>query len=163
MQLADIQTFRSNHEDAGLRHDILNYLPGDILVKSDRCAMACGLELRAPFLDKDFAEFCLQLPYSFKRLNGKSKRILRATMEDEWPDILKNRPKQGFSMSYENWQTDKNIENLWNELEFNGFSSFQDIGINTKSLMKLHFQAKEKWNLLCLGIWLKNLNDGVGL
>ena len=33
--------------------DINTWLPGDILVKADRAAMAHGLELRTPFLDRE--------------------------------------------------------------------------------------------------------------
>ncbi|MEO5564893.1 MAG: asparagine synthase (glutamine-hydrolyzing), partial [Chitinophagaceae bacterium] len=47
-----------NSVDAAMRMDLQDYMPGDILVKTDRAAMANSLELRAPFLDVDFAEFC---------------------------------------------------------------------------------------------------------
>ncbi|HQC07431.1 MAG TPA: asparagine synthase (glutamine-hydrolyzing), partial [Kaistella chaponensis] len=45
-----------------MRVDLEKYVPGNMLMKSDRMAMANSLEVRTPFLDKDFAEFCIQLP-----------------------------------------------------------------------------------------------------
>ena len=45
-----------------LHFDLMSFLPGDILVKVDRAAMAHGLETRAPFLDRDLVEFSLSLP-----------------------------------------------------------------------------------------------------
>jgi len=45
--------------DRGFYFDLTHYLPGDILVKVDRAAMAHGLETRAPFLDRVLAVFAL--------------------------------------------------------------------------------------------------------
>src|ERR1035437_9065011 len=44
--------YESTVSDA-MKMDIENYMPGDILVKTDRAAMANSLELRAHFLDMD--------------------------------------------------------------------------------------------------------------
>ena len=46
--------------------DVACYLPGDILVKVDRAAMAHGLETRSPFLDVELAEFVLGLPWQMR-------------------------------------------------------------------------------------------------
>ena len=57
------------------RYDALNYLPDDILVKVDRCSMAAGLELRAPFLDHQLVEFAFrEVPSCFKATPYVRKR-----------------------------------------------------------------------------------------
>jgi asparagine synthetase B (glutamine-hydrolysing) len=52
--------------DGATAFDVSCYLPGDILPKVDRAAMAHGLETRSPFLDVDLAEFVLGLPWQFR-------------------------------------------------------------------------------------------------
>ena len=59
--------------------DMGNYLPGDILTKTDRASMKYGLELRAPFLNKYIIDFSLHLPASFKITTDTDKKILRKT------------------------------------------------------------------------------------
>lgn len=51
-----------------MRHfDLMFFLPGDIVVKVDRAAVAHGRETRAPFLDwGDLGEFALSLPSTLK-------------------------------------------------------------------------------------------------
>lgn len=41
---------------------IENWLPDDLLVKADRMSMAHSIELRCPFLDAEFADYCAALP-----------------------------------------------------------------------------------------------------
>ena len=42
--------------------DIRLYVPEDLMVKVDRVSMAVGLEVRAPFLDRDLFEFVARAP-----------------------------------------------------------------------------------------------------
>ena len=65
-----------------MRVDLEKYVPGNMLMKSDRMAMANSLEVRTPFLDKDFAEFCIQLPDNLKIDSTNDKIILRETMQN---------------------------------------------------------------------------------
>jgi asparagine synthase (glutamine-hydrolysing) len=58
-----------NRVDYALRMDLENYMPGDILVKTDRAAMASALELRAPFLDVDFRFFLPHPPLFFQSIS----------------------------------------------------------------------------------------------
>ena len=86
------------------RADLADYLVNDILVKSDRMSMAHGLEVRAPFLDADLAEFALRLPAKLKTgRTGHGKRILRALAEKTYGPGLSRARKQGFSIPVHEW------------------------------------------------------------
>jgi asparagine synthase (glutamine-hydrolysing) len=79
--------------------DIHTYLPGDILVKTDRTSMAVSLELRAPLLDHGLVEWGLGLPSRQKLRGGVGKRVLREAMARDLPaDLLWGR-KRGFATS----------------------------------------------------------------
>lgn len=72
----------------------------------DRNAMAHSLESRVPFLDPDFAEFCLGLGDHYKIDGAETKQILRRGVGDWLPDVIKNRQdKIGFATPEANWFT----------------------------------------------------------
>jgi len=135
----------------GLLLDCLDYLPGDILVKSDRASMANGLELRAPFLDQHFAEFCLSLPLSFKIDSSQNKKLLRDAMQDYWPISIKNRPKQGFSIDLEKWMSLPEILQIQSEI-YSQQNSLSEL-IDLDKLKSISLDAKSQWALLSLSVW----------
>ena len=57
--------------------DVNTWLPGDILVKADRMAMAHGLELRTPFLDREVLAVAARLARVEKTAAGTTKFALR--------------------------------------------------------------------------------------
>ena len=84
--------------------DIMTYLPGDILTKVDRASMANSLELRAPFLDQELAQWAFALPDSVKLQRGVGgKAVLKQAMEAFLPHDLLYRPKKGFTMPVAEW------------------------------------------------------------
>jgi asparagine synthase (glutamine-hydrolysing) len=84
--------------------DVKDYLPNDILAKSDRMSMAHGLEVRAPFLDAALAEFALRLPAALKvTRRGETKRILRELARRTCGPAVSRAPKQGFSIPVHSW------------------------------------------------------------
>lgn len=83
--------------------DSIGYLADDVLVKTDRAAMASGLETRVPFLDHHVAEFAWTLPLSMKIRNGQSKRVLRQVLDKHLPSHFFARPKMGFGAPVGQW------------------------------------------------------------
>ena len=92
-----------NDLNDALKYDLSTYLPGDILVKVDRASMAHGLELRAPFLDKDFVEFGISLPSRLKLDSQRDKIILRESYQAAWTDPIRARGKAGFGAPVTQW------------------------------------------------------------
>lgn len=141
-----------------MRVDMEKYVPGNMLVKSDRMAMANSLEVRTPFLDKDFAEFCLQLPENLK-LNGENdKIILREAMQNYWTKTIQNRHKQGFGSPVENWMVEGNMMTLSKDLLENKSSKVYNF-IDYNSVQKHLNKDRKHWNLLQLALWAENTNN----
>jgi asparagine synthase (glutamine-hydrolysing) len=66
--------------------------------------MAHGLEVRAPFLDPDLAEFALRLPASLKVSSlGTTKRVLRELAGRTYGVEVAGAAKQGFSIPVHAW------------------------------------------------------------
>lgn len=83
--------------------DALIYLPQDILAKVDRAGMAFSIEIRSPLLDRRLVELAFSLPAHWHRRGLRGKRILRAAFENQIPDPIWQRPKQGFAVPLDRW------------------------------------------------------------
>lgn len=79
------------------------YLADDILTKVDRASMANSLEVRAPFLDKDFVDFATAIPSSLKMKGFNAKWILKKALEDKLPKSTLKKSKQGFAAPVAKW------------------------------------------------------------
>ncbi|WP_149539787.1 asparagine synthase (glutamine-hydrolyzing) [Siccirubricoccus phaeus] len=77
--------------------DLHSYLPGDILVKTDRMAMAVSLEVRPPLLDPSLVAWGLALPAGLKLRGQMGKHVLRQALAPVLPEELLFGPKRGFA------------------------------------------------------------------
>lgn len=138
-----------------MRVDLEHYVPGNMMVKSDRMAMANSLEVRTPFLDLDFAEFCIQLPEQLKLTDDNDKIILREAMGPYWTETIRKRHKQGFGMSVKSWFAEDNIMKLSDDLLKNKDQKiFNYIDFNAAQKFLAH--DNKHWNLLQLALWAHN-------
>lgn len=83
--------------------DATTYLPNDILMKVDRASMRVALEVRAPFLAREVAEFAFSLPDSFRMRGGSGKRLLKDAARALLPANIIDRPKKGFGIPVAAW------------------------------------------------------------
>lgn len=147
------QTERGDLDDA-LRLDLLEYLPGDILAKTDRAAMAHGLELRAPFLDVELASFCIALPPRFKMTASADKWLLRQAYAEQWPESIRKRGKQGFGAPVETWLRLPEVA----ALKARVLSSQGAVCHLLPPTEVARIAARDDyqtWTLLVLGLWLE--------
>jgi len=68
-------------------------------LRANKSTMAWGLEVRVPFLDKQFVDTCMQIPTAYKMCgNGKlEKQLLRDAFRDDLPSAIIDRQKEQFS------------------------------------------------------------------
>ena len=139
--------------NAVFHFDWMSFLPGDILVKVDRAAMANGLETRAPFLDRDLAEFAATLPAALKVNGTQSKVLFKHALNRYWPPSVKSRTKLGFGSPYQAWLHFSAVKTLRQRV-FTGESRLRDLlpGLDPATL---EGRPYEMWNLLTLGLWLE--------
>lgn len=138
-----------------MRADLEKYVPGNMMVKSDRMAMANSLEVRTPFLDVDFAEFCIQLPENLKIDTHQDKIILRESMQNFWTDQIRNRKKQGFGSDVKNWFEEKSLIELSESLLKDSNQKIYDL-IDYSNTQKFLNKDAKHWNILQLALWAKN-------
>jgi len=89
-----------------LIHDVSTWLPNDILIKTDRVAMANSLELRAPYLSRKLVEYAASLPIEFKYHKFEGKKILKNVYSAEIGKIGKYPRKKGFGSPVSQWILD---------------------------------------------------------
>ena len=117
------------------RFDALNYLPDDILVKVDRCSMAAGLELRAPFLDHQLVEFAFRdVPSCFKATSSARKRLLKDLAARLLPYGFDLQRKQGFSIPLASWLREGPFRDLVHDVLLSGSCMFEPKAM--KSLLR---------------------------
>jgi asparagine synthase (glutamine-hydrolysing) len=154
--------------ERGLREqyvELNTVLPDSVLMKVDKMSMACGLEVRPPFLDHRVVEFCYSLPTSAKLHGLTTKWLLKRAMRERLPPGIAMRAKQGFSIPMKNWIRGELLELTRDEV----FTS-PLIGehFRREALERLwsEHQARQHnhshlfWTLLNLALWERQLLRG---
>jgi asparagine synthase (glutamine-hydrolysing) len=148
---------RTHGLDQATDFDVRCYLPGDILVKVDRAAMAHGLETRAPFLDMDLVNFVLGLGWSTRFTGEASKPLLRTAFAGRWPESVQRRAKQGFGAPIWEWVKRPDVQSLLQRVCARGsplVALLPDVGSLSASC-----DLQQMWSILCLGLWLEKRQE----
>ncbi len=93
-------TLPADPGDATSQLELTLYLRNQLLHDSDTMSMAHGLEMRVPFVDREFFDAVSQIPAGLRLASGKSLLVQAAGC---LPDFILDRPKHGFSFPLERW------------------------------------------------------------
>jgi asparagine synthase (glutamine-hydrolysing) len=83
--------------------DARHYMPGAVLPKVDRMSMQHSLEVRAPLLGIEVAEFAARLAADDCYEPGRGKKVLKRVAERYVPRDWLDRPKRGFGLPMDGW------------------------------------------------------------
>jgi asparagine synthase (glutamine-hydrolysing) len=86
-----------------LRYDQNNYLPNDLLLKSDRITMHYGIDNRDALLSTKLVNFTNTIDETLILKNGNLKYLLKNITHQYIPKELMERPKKGFNMPIVEW------------------------------------------------------------
>ncbi|MGF1608581.1 MAG: asparagine synthase (glutamine-hydrolyzing) [Kiloniellales bacterium] len=98
---ADFQAWQPFEQQQYLEQTIR--LPEYVNRSLDRASMAHGLEVRVPFLDHVFAEFCARIPVGLKLRGKTEKYILRQALRGVLPQAIVERRKRGLMSPGGGW------------------------------------------------------------
>lgn len=152
--------------DRTLAVDFETYLADDLLVKSDRMAMAHSLEARAPFLDYEVLTMAQRIPDNLRIQGRTQKAILRQAFAEFLPAENTNRIKRGFGMPVSAWLR-REMHGFARETLLSDKASargyFQPAQV--ADLLARHDSGKEDhgqrlWALLVLELWHQQYVDG---
>ena len=133
------------------------YLQDDILMKIDRASMMNSLEARAPFLDNDLVDFVRRIPHRFKLRRGKTKYILKRSLEGLLQPEVLVRKKKGFGIPLMQWLRAWQPDDLPVELPF-----LNPRWIERRWSEHRHGKADHReflWCILTLQYHLKEINS----
>ncbi len=149
-----------------LQVNFATYLPGDLLVKADRCSMAHGLEGRSPFLDTALVEYAAGLPDQFKLRRGTTKWILKRAFADLLPADVLHRSKRGFGVPLGAWFRGELASRVEDTLVANGARAHAYVNPSyVRQLVQEHRvgyrdHGHKLWSLLTFETWLRRMGTG---
>jgi asparagine synthase (glutamine-hydrolysing) len=139
------------------------------LTYNDKMSMACSVEVRVPFLDRELAEFVAwNVPPELKLkgvLQPTTKHIFRKAMEDVLPEEVLRQPKAGFAAPIDYWLANdlsEMTDDLLSETRVRDRGLFRPEAV--RKLVKEHRDGRQDWSMqiwqfLTLELWMQNFID----
>jgi asparagine synthase (glutamine-hydrolysing) len=145
--------------------ELKTFLVDHNLNYTDKMAMAVGVEVRVPYLDKELVEFSQKIPPAFKIKGNTTKYILKKVAERYLPKDIIYRPKTGFGSPVRSWvknelsnfiSTRLSVEVLEKRGIFNAEEVLSLIERNKKGEIDASYTI---WALLAIESWMLQFVD----
>lgn len=101
LRLTDINYLSPENQASWLETNM--YMQNQLLRDADVMSMAHGLEIRVPFLDKEFLKLAMKIKSEIKFSGKLGKQLLIDSFAHILPEPIWNRPKMGFSFPFKEW------------------------------------------------------------
>jgi asparagine synthase (glutamine-hydrolysing) len=146
------------------------FMPSLNLNYNDKMSMASSVEVRVPFLDREFAEFVAwNVPPRLKLkgfLRPVTKHIFREAMRDVLPEEVLQQPKAGFAAPVDYWLSHdlkEMVDDLLSESRVRQRGLFRHEAV--RAYVNEHRKGKhdlsmQVWQFLTLELWMQNFLDG---
>jgi asparagine synthase (glutamine-hydrolysing) len=140
------------------------------LTYNDKMSMASSVEVRVPFLDREFAEFVAWNVPPHLKLKGllrpTTKYILRQAMRDILPREVLQQPKAGFAAPVDYWLTHdlrEMVDDLLSPAHLGKRGIFRPEIV--RRLVDEHRSGQHDWSMqlwqfLTLELWMQVFLDG---
>jgi asparagine synthase (glutamine-hydrolysing) len=145
-----------------------SFLPDHNLNYTDKMSMACGVEVRVPFLDPDLVALAARLPLNFKQRGSQGKWILKKAMEPYLPHDVIYRSKTGFGAPLRHWlhhELKPVVHDLLSKDSLNRRGIFNPIGVNTLIADDAAGRFDGSYtifSLMCIEMWCRIFIDQKG-
>ena len=100
-QLDGIKSLSAGNQAGWIESNL--YMQNQLLRDADVMSMAHGIEIRVPFLDRDFVNLVQSIRSDIKYPGTYPKQLLVDSFKDQLPAAVWNRPKMGFSFPFTEW------------------------------------------------------------
>jgi asparagine synthase (glutamine-hydrolysing) len=139
------------------------------LTYNDKMSMACSVEVRVPFLDRELVEFVAwNVPPNLKLkgfISPTTKHIFRKAMHGILPEEVLHQPKAGFAAPADYWLANdlrEMTDDLLSESRIRARGLFRPEAI--AKLIKEHRDGQQDWSMqlwqfLTLELWAQNFLD----
>jgi asparagine synthase (glutamine-hydrolysing) len=160
-EFSEFQKYFAYDDDQAnmLNFDLNEYMPGCLLVKEDRAAMAVSLEVRVPFLEKSLVELASTIPPEMKIKNGVKKYILKKAFSDVLPREILHRKKQGFGVPIVHYFRKELKDLAYGEIFDFDLYDYYDKGFVRKMWERhqagLSDYSRLFWSIMMFNLWFK--------
>lgn len=85
------------------------FMQNQLLRDVDVMSMSHGIEIRVPFLDRDFVDLSMQIKDDLKSQGQLPKQLLIDSFKDILPQPIWDRPKMGFGFPFKKWLSNNQL------------------------------------------------------
>jgi asparagine synthetase B (glutamine-hydrolysing)/glycosyltransferase involved in cell wall biosynthesis len=136
-QTLAVSTQSLNSFDEASWIELNMFMQNQLLRDVDVMGMAHGIEIRVPFLDKEFVDLSMKISSKLKEEGPLPKQLLIDSFKDILPQSTWDRPKMGFGFPFKKWLAGSEYVKSLIPPDNNSFKSFSSGSMHWSQFLSL--------------------------